>query len=544
MPPERARKFQEAVLAKAHATECADEGLQSLGAAVQRYHVHWTHVRTKCATHRQPNSFTREQFWQHLETCYRMAYPLEDSLTGSILMFGCVAKERHSHAWGSDLRDEHHHCATYCSAQHYWSKVAKISRETFSVFLNAVTHTGYTEMWKYLREPSAKKPLAELDAEIFLSPFHPRGEDLTKLLEQGARSVACRRGSSTTLSLGNRGPKRARVESVFELVKAQNVQSVADLEVFAHREAVEGRTAVAEFCTRHGHKLQQMIASARRVMDAPALANERNKTLLDKLREAAEHLACVCGDVWIHGACQVLQRNGIHPPVFAAAVLRAFEIGAKRGVNVGLIGSAGCGKSMLVEPLEFIFKAAGKPQKGSSFSLSNTTECDILLWQDYRHDENTVCFTDLLNMLVGETVDIRMPGERNVKVKNTAPLIYTGRTPILSTFQSIEEREGYDEMMAERFTVFSFTKPVPKAERRPDHPHCGKCCATFYLTYGSSRSTTVTPSPVSSSTGPPVAPPTPRPDLVSHLLALQQLHTTGALSLAEFTAAKAQLLSL
>ena len=481
-PPDRARFLRDAVAAKAHALECADDVLQALGQKVRRHHVHFTHTRTKNSSHRQPASFTREEFWKHMEKCYLLAYPNSDSLTGSILMFGCVAKERHAQAWGLQHRDEHHHCPVFCSEQHYWKKVVRISREKFGVYLNAVEHTGYTEMYRYLKEPSQKKRLAELDGEMYISPLHPRGEELAKLLDAGVRSRACRKGDPSSLADGHRAGrgKRQRVESVFEVIKKHNIQSVGDLESLANTEASAGRVAIAELYTRCGQKFPRMIENARRVIDAPLLAKERSMSLLDKLRRAAKEQPCVCGGTWGPGAVQVLQRNWIDKHVFATAIVRAFELGAKRGVNVGLVGKAGSGKSMLIEPLEKVFTAVGKPQKNSSFPLANIGGCDLLLWQDYKHHEPTVSFTDLLSILVGESVEVRLPGEKNEKVRNVAPMLYSGRVPLSSSFHDLGERTEYDEMMMERFTTFFFTNPIPKAARRPDHPHCGKCCAEFY----------------------------------------------------------------
>ena len=50
-------------------------------------------------------------------------------------------------------------------------------------------------------------------------------------------------------------------------------------------------------------------------------------------------------------------------------------------------------------------------------------------------------------------------------------------------FESTDASEAadYTEMMDERFTIYSFTKPIPKRERRSDHPQCGACCARFHL---------------------------------------------------------------
>ena len=139
-----------------------------------------------------------------------------------------------------------------------------------------------------------------------------------------------------------------------------------------------------------------------------------------------------------------------------------------------------------------------------------------------------------------------MPGEKNVKWRNRAHLIYSGRQPIQSSFADPDERADYDNMMMERFTLFKFCTPIPKADRRPDHPHCGKCCARFYLKYGGCMA-----APDSGSGAPAQAadvahgspPPVPTA-WVQDLATLHQLLRAGALSDAEFQAAKAKLLAM
>ena len=91
-PPDRSSMFRAAVQAQAHALECADDTLQPFGAKVRRNHVHYTHVRTRNPSHRQPESFRRQELYGHMDTCYRLAYPDSELLTGSILMFAGVTK--------------------------------------------------------------------------------------------------------------------------------------------------------------------------------------------------------------------------------------------------------------------------------------------------------------------------------------------------------------------------------------------------------------------------------------------------------------------
>ena len=93
-PPPGAAYVPPAAALAALADEAWSE-LTALSDDARRKHVHWVHVRTHDASHRQPESFTRERFWRHLERVYRDVYPSAANKTGSILMFGAVAKERH-----------------------------------------------------------------------------------------------------------------------------------------------------------------------------------------------------------------------------------------------------------------------------------------------------------------------------------------------------------------------------------------------------------------------------------------------------------------
>ena len=85
--------------AAGHAAAIADEGwseLVALSADVRRKHIHWTHVRTSDPAHVQPGQLSRQEFWAHLERVYREVYPEPGNRSGSILLFGAVAKESHA----------------------------------------------------------------------------------------------------------------------------------------------------------------------------------------------------------------------------------------------------------------------------------------------------------------------------------------------------------------------------------------------------------------------------------------------------------------
>ena len=533
----------EAPVAAALADETAADGdLIPLATSAKRTHVHWTHVRTRNPAHVQPAAMTRQMLWEHLAKVYAETYPDMSSPTGSILQFGMVVTERHKDALQEGHRHLHKHAATFCTKQHYWNKVAQLSLSKYNIPLNAVVHDSYDTMYAYLRRPTARKPLTELDAEPYLSALHPRGEALVQLLESG-RKYAAIRGAKQQ----EEAQKRRRL-SVFQDIASHNLRTAGELRVHAAGEAVAGRHNLADFCTRQGHKLEEVVENAWAVIEAPSQAGSAT-TLLGKMQHTAETQPCVCSGAWIPGAMKVLHRNGIDPAVFTGAVYQALEHGALRGTNVACVGAGGCGKSTLLEALENIFNCAPKLEKGSTFPFASLMDCDIMLWQDYEHEEKTVKFTDLLSWFVGESVGVRLPGRVNKKVRNQAPCFYSGHKLIevsAGPHRSVEKAASLNGMMAERFTTFYFNAPLPMPERVLAWKHCGKCAATFYMRGVPAAGPEPGVASASSSGAPtvPPAPPAPasNPTIVDGLVELSRLYAAGALTSEEFTAAKSKIL--
>ena len=216
------------------------------------------------------------------------------------------------------------------------------------------------------------------------------------------------------------------------------------------------------------------------------------------------------------------------------------HLGARRGINVGCVGAAGCGKSTLLEPLEFVFNTLGKPQKGSSFPLGNLPGRDIALWQDYEHDEKTLRISDLCGLLCGESIGVRIPGKVNRKHRNKAPLFYTGRAEISCRRVDKKEETMYNGMIQERFRVFHFTVPFPKAERKLDFPQCGKCCAAMFAAHADAVGSDGDAPSEGALPGAPGA--MTAQEVIRALKDAAALHKDGVLDDAEFSALKAKLL--
>ena len=199
------------------------------------------------------------------------------------------------------------------------------------------------------------------------------------------------------------------------------------------------------------------------------------------LRRAGSVFPCVCNGRWIPGALRVLDLNCEAVDGFCYDVRKALEMGAKRGANFALIGQPGCGKSMMFEPFDDIYTVMGKPEDRSSFPLAGVLDAQVLLWQDWRHNDATVLFEDILSLIVGERMSIRCPFKKNISHRNSAPLFYTSNTQLRVVRQSPAEAMRLNQAMEERFRTRFWGEPLPMEERVTEFPRCGRCCANFYL---------------------------------------------------------------
>jgi hypothetical protein len=457
--------------------------LTSLGQDARRKHMHWVQVRTQDRNQRQPESFTRAGFYRHMEDVYRHVYGDASSASGSILMFGLVAKERHLASAKSQERDEHHHCIVYCSAKHYWKPVAERSL-ALGVKLHAACHDGYTVMYAYLRNPTVKKPLSELDAEAWFSERHPRGTELSQLLKTGAEVTKWlhkkRKGRSAEAE------PRFRVADLFALTAKENIRDVRQLKLRASDQAKQGDERLAEFCTCHREQeLQEYLDNAWSIHEAPQRAAAENLDRLGKLQQASTG-PCECRGVLEGSLRFILHHHQEDVTTFCSDVLHLLRVGAARGANLAIVGVPGCGKSTMFESLGKIFELCAKPEIGSTFVLAEVLDAqpDVLLWQEFTWDPKGCSFEDLLAVLAGEKVGIRRPGQASKTCRISAPMIYTSWQPLTMICKDPARMFALNTAMAERFKTRVWCRPLPQAGRVSPFPHCGSCYAKFLLSNG------------------------------------------------------------
>jgi hypothetical protein len=417
-------------------------------------------------------------------------YPEGANSTGSIVLFGLIAKEPgHAQSVDEKLQKEHNHAAIYTSTQHYWNLIAARSLAAYRVKLHASTHSGYTTMYVYLAQASPSKPIAEVDGERWMSPAHPRGDQLRRLLKAGEKSeglTASRRrrtggaaGSGGSASGAAAPAKRIRDGDILEICRAEGIRSCSALQALAKTRMDGGNAMLGEFCTARGAvRLGELVEAAWQVIDPPTPMGASSR--LGKLEAAASNFPCVCGGIWAAAASRVLQNNNVDLASFCRDICRALQIGACRGVNIQLVGGPGMGKSFLFEPLDRIFNTFPKPLRDNPYSFGDLPGSDIMLWQDFKYKTNIIAWEDLLSIFVGEAVNLRVFRKPPVKHRNEAPLFLTARNKLGCLREDPQEQIDVNQAMDERFKIYQWTTPLPMAERRPDFPKCGRCCARFY----------------------------------------------------------------
>ena len=482
----------------------AADGLLALRPDARRVNVHFTQVRTNNKTDVQPAKLTRKQFWEHLCRCFRDAYPRADSPTGSILLFGCVCKELHKDAPRQEDRSEHHHTATQASEKYYWSKIRKISAETYNIQLNAVAHDTYTTMFCYLRCASAKKPVHELDATPFFSAGHPQGDGLKELLALGEKYKKVRAEKAGKDDPSLPVPVRSHFGIAYNWVTQHNIRkrkAVKQLEADAVLELTAGRPQLLDFCKKHKSTLADQIEYIWELHDAKNTLHRLDKTRLDLLLTAAafdvgpdtikERCANgkgVCSDMYN----SILSVQQVDPVRFCHELFETLQHGRRKGNAFMVVGSRDTGKTTITQPLGLIYDCMDCPQSDSFCPLEGIRGHELINWQDFRYnpghpdkdqrglklDEGT-----WNRWLEGLPVRVGVPKTDGSR----ADFVYDEDTPIICTgpFLPTAYRNGYadkvetDQLLC-RMKFHQFLHPAPERVDR-SFKACPLCWSRWLL---------------------------------------------------------------
>ena len=112
--------------------------------------------------------------------------------------------------------------------------------------LHCAAHEGYTTMYAYIRCPTPKKPLSEIDNDAFWSPEHPKGELLQRILRAGARSDRANRGQKRRAPAGEQqAESRFRTSDLYGMVQRTGIRTALAFRAHAQDLANNGDGSLA-----------------------------------------------------------------------------------------------------------------------------------------------------------------------------------------------------------------------------------------------------------------------------------------------------------
>lgn len=453
-----------------------------------------TFSHSHCGGRKSPSEFSREQFGQILIKAFEAAVP---RLKVSYL---AVFQEKHAEGSSASSQKPHFHASVKSSRQHHWAPVAKYLREKENVFVHfATSGEGYCSAFRYGWWPTKHKPMSELDKEFVLingSEEHPSPVDAAKRPafwkgEKSSFTAGVSESSSEDEEQGGdletKGHKMPKKEPqgafaikrdpiwarAFHLIQEHRIKSGDEFLALVKRLQDSRMISLCMQKSADG-----IVEKALHLAGAESRIKRSHQSRVDLLRAAGE-AKCTCpkdGD-WKEMAIDLLRLQKISATQFASAVMCALETGAGKAVNVFIFGPTSSAKSWVLDPLRLIFACHLTPPKRSTFPLQELPSKEVILWQDFRLDEDVLSWGSLLLLFEGTEVTIRrprteFPTDRNYKVSQPVFITSVGKL-----HHNDEEEQ---KMMDGRFRFFHFSKTLPAQLRRKVEP-CASCFANIMI---------------------------------------------------------------
>ena len=175
-----------------------------------------------------------------------------------------------------------------------------------------------------------------------------------------------------------------------------------------------------------------------------------------------------CNGRWKSLASQTLQRNNYSAKEFGDAIIHALDKGRGKGRNILLIGPANCGKTFLLKPLCFLFKAFENPATGT-FAWVGVERAEIIFLNDFRWSERILPWQDMLLLLEGDKIHAPTPKTHfaeDILLEKDTPTFCTAPSRIRKFSRDGDVNEVESEMMEVRWKTFTFFHQLRPSEAR------------------------------------------------------------------------------
>lgn len=351
-------------------------------------------------------------------------------------------------------------------------------------------------MYNYLRVPTRKKPLFELDPAPYHSSLHPEGQALRDLLEQGARYLEVRRAAKPET------PQEPAIRSQFGIAYKWIIEhglrkrkGALQLEADAVQELKAGRPQLLDFVKKHRSCLEDQVEYCWSLHNAPERIARLSMSRLEVLLQTAADENGTCRNGTQRCATiynEVLTYQSVPAEKFCHLIYGALEFGRQKGNAVMLVGGKDTGKTTITEPARFIFKAMQTPQSDSFCPLEDIRGYEVILWQDLRYnpghprkeeqglriDEGT--WNRLLEGLPTLIGVPKSDGSRaDFVYDDDAAFIFTGPFELLAFRNGMVDQMETEQLNC-RMQYIIFGRPAPPQVNR-GLKHCAWCWSRWIL---------------------------------------------------------------
>ena len=382
----------------------------------------------------------------------------------------------------------HYHCSVKLTGSKKWIGVKNRISQKHKIQVNfSDKHDFYLSSYRYVCKSdtsvyhSDNHPTGLLSAN---SPVTKKGVQVFKANAQKRRSLNYINDSSLTKA---KRPKRLSNLDVSEQIKRENVKTYTQLLALAETRREAGQTDLANFVfSRSGKSLEELVTKTWSMDSARADLEKRKLSRMDILDVYKQDLCTEpCGGAWLECAKEILYLNHIDVPAFASSLRSLLKQGRGKHRNLLITGSANCGKTFMLKPLQVIYKGEiFENPANDKYGWVGADKARVIFLNDFRWTKELITWKDLLLLLEGEPVKLPAPKNNyaeDVHITSDLPIFATSKTSIRyrGSYGATDEVE--DKMMEVRWKVYKFNHPFEEGVQKHLAP-CAKCFCNLVYT--------------------------------------------------------------
>ena len=196
--------------------------------------------------------------------------------------------------------------------------------------------------------------------------------------------------------------------------------------MLAQKQKSEGKLDLAQFIANRGCRVvDEAIAVGWELQNAESTLQRSKMTRIEILYSKLEgECEPECDSQWLRFAKEVLERNSIVRDDFAEAVRILLDKGRGKYRNLYLKGLCNCAKTLLLNPLNRIYKTFSNPAS-TTFAWVGAEQSEVVFLNDFRWSAQIILWHDFLMLLEDQTVHLPAP-----KTHYRQNILFQGDTPI------------------------------------------------------------------------------------------------------------------